>query len=190
MNHMKLSMFFVITILIVSGINNQLYSQDPKQLLQKGLMKENAEGNLQEAISIYEEIVTDVNAENSIKAKAQLHIGICYEKLGKTEAIKAYELVVQNYQSYKEEVRLASSRLSELIVNDTKKDFEVINLFGKGSDVAKGTMLDNSSLSPDGTKMVGIDFSVGQNVAVYDLKTKKIQLITNYDWDTQGNNGW
>jgi len=54
MNHMKLSMFFVITILIVSGINNQLYSQDPKQLLQKGLMKENAEGNLQEAISIYE----------------------------------------------------------------------------------------------------------------------------------------
>lgn len=153
-------------------------------------MKEKAEGNLQEAISIYEEIVADENAENSVKAKAQLHIGLCYEKLGKTEAIKAYELVVQNYPNYKEEYQLASSRLSELIINDTKEDFEVINLFGKGADIAKGTMLNNSSLSPDGTKIVGIDFSVGQNVAVYDLKTKKIQLITNYDWDTQGNNGW
>ena len=180
---------FIFIIFLVCGFAISSFGQESEQLFQKGLMKENGEGNLQDAIGIYEEIVSDETAENAVKAKAQLHIGLCYEKLGKTEAIKAYELVLQNYKNYNEEVEVASLRLAELITDEENKDYNSINLFGKGSDVAKGTMLENSSLSPDGTKMVGIDFSVGQNVAVYDLKTKKIQLVTNYDWMSE-ENGW
>ncbi|NQT77416.1 MAG: PD40 domain-containing protein [Bacteroidetes bacterium] len=152
-------------------------------------MAENGEGNLQDAISIYEKIVADENAEISVKAKAQLHIGLCYEKLGKTEAIKAYELVLQNYQNYKDEVQVASLRLSELRIEEEDEGLTMINLYAKGSDIAEGTMLDNSSLSPDGTKLVGIDYSIGQNVAVYDLRTNQIQLVTKYEW-TNENDGW
>ncbi|MBA7514066.1 hypothetical protein ES705_06090 [subsurface metagenome] len=50
-------------------------------------------------------------------------------------------------------------------------------------------MLENSSISPNGTKMIGIDYSIGQNVAVYDLQTKEIKLITKYDWETP-DHGW
>ena len=30
--------------------------------------------------------------------------------------------------------------------------------------------------------MVGIDYSIGQNVAIYDLNTGEIELITKYNW--------
>jgi Tol biopolymer transport system component len=170
----------ILTTFLMSGIATKSFTQESKQLFQKGLMKENGEGNLQDAISIYEKIVADESAENSVKAKAQLHIGLCYEKLGKEEAIKAYELV---------EVQLASLRLSELSIEEEEEVLSMINLYAKGSDIVKGTMLDNSSLSPDGTKLAGIDYSVGQNVAVYDIKTNQIQLVTNYDWLTEGD-GW
>jgi Tol biopolymer transport system component len=189
MKSKTLNVFLTLTIFLFTGIVTQSFSQDSKQLFQQGLMAENGEGNLQDAISIYEKIVADESAENSVKAKAQLHIGLCYEKLGKTEAIKAYELVLQNYQNYKEEVQLASSRLSELSIEEEEKGLSMINLYEKESDIVKGTMLDNSSLSPDGTKLVGIDYSVGQNVAVYDLKTREIELITKYDWITP-DHGW
>ena len=184
-----LTVFFTLTVFLATGLVTQSFSQESKQLFQKGLMKENGEGNLQDAISIYEKIVADESAENSIKAKAQLHIGLCYEKMGKEEAIKAYELVLQNYNNYKDEVQVASSRLSELLIVVDNEDMVIINLYDKGADVAKGTMLENSALSPDGAKLVGIDYTLGQNVALYDLKTKKIKLITNYDWTTEGH-GW
>ncbi len=180
--------FFTLTFFLVTGLVTQSFSQESKQLFQQGLMAENGEGNLQDAISIYEKIVADESAENSVKAKAQLHIGLCYEKLGKAEAIRAYELVLQNYQNYEAEVQLASLRLADLIKVDDK-DLSIINLYGKGSSVKEGTSLENSSLSPDGSKMVGIEYSIGQNVAVYDLQTREIELITKYDWETPGH-GW
>lgn len=167
--------FFILVTFLVSGLVTSTYSQDSKQLFQKGLMKENGEGDLHAAIKIYEEVVADENAENSVKAKAQLHIGLCFEKLGKTEAIKAYELVLQNYKNYKDEVQVASLRLSELNKPDDES-MSVIDLYEKGS------FLENSSLSPDGTKIAGIDFSVGQNVNVYDRLTGQTQMITNYKW--------
>ena len=169
--------FIIFMILAVSVL-----SQTVDQLYQNGLLKENGEGNLQEAISIYEKIVADESAENSVKAKAQLHIGLCYEKLGKTEAINAYELVLQNYQNYKDEVHVASLRLSELNKDDDE-DMSVINLYQKVSS------LENSSLSPDGTKLVGVEYDQGQNIAVYDRLTNQTQMLTKYDWLTPGH-GW
>ena len=182
---MKIKTFITLLILttfLMSGIVTKSFAQESKQLFQKGLMKENGEGNLQDAIKIYEEIVADEDAKNAVKAKAQLHIGLCYEKMGKEEAIKAYELVVQNYQNYTEEVQLASLRLSELNKPDDES-MSVIDLYEKGS------MLENSSLSPDGTKIAGIEFSIGQNVSVYDRLTGKTQMITKYEWGNE-NDGY
>ncbi len=145
-------------------------------------MVENGEGDLLEAISIYEKVIADESAENSVKAKAQLHIGLCYEKMGKEEAIKAYELVLENYKNYADEVQVASSRLSELSIKESDDDFKMINLYGKDAGLAGATMLDGISISPDGSTLLGIDFSVGQNVAIQDLQTKEIKLVTNYTW--------
>jgi hypothetical protein len=59
-----------------------LLSQGASALFEQGLIKENAEGTLNEAIAIFSRIAGDTTADAAIRAKAQLHVGICYEKLG------------------------------------------------------------------------------------------------------------
>ena len=61
-----------------------LLSQGASALFEQGLLKESAEGNLDEAIAIFSRIADDKTADPAIRAKAQLHMGICYEKLGGT----------------------------------------------------------------------------------------------------------
>ena len=79
---------------------------------------------------IYNSIISSEDADESNKAKAQLHIGLCYEKLGKVEAKKAYETVLKKYQKFENEVQIASRRLSELN-KEENKELSIIKLFEK-----------------------------------------------------------
>lgn len=49
-------------------------------------------------------------------------------------------------------------------------------------------LLEAQSLSPDGTKLLGIHISrpTGQNVAYKDLNTGKFEFVTNFDWMSAG----
>ncbi|MCK4464374.1 MAG: tetratricopeptide repeat protein, partial [Bacteroidales bacterium] len=178
--------------------------QQAEKLLSKAIYEEEVNGNLQEAIRLYEEIVTKFPEYRSVVAEALYRNGYANEKLGNLKARQYYEKVINNYSDQPELVQLAQIRLSHILKTEKpasvqlaglglsklskeeSEDMFVINLYEKGSSLVKGTMLDNSSLSPDGTKMAGIDYSIGQNVAVYDRKTKEIQLITKYDWSSEG----
>jgi Tol biopolymer transport system component len=168
------------TLILIIAVS--VSAQTADKLFQEGLMKETAEGNLREAINIYKEVVKDENAAESVKAKAQLHIGLCYEKLGNREAIKAYELVVENYKKFEDEVQIASLRLLELNKAE-ERDLVIVKLFEEGKSI------ENATLSPDGTKLAGIDFTPGQNIVMYDRNSKKKILITEFDWTTPGH-GW
>ena len=84
------------------------------ELLQEGLTKETAEGDLQAAIVIYEKIVAQHADDASVAADAQLHIGMCYEKLGRQEARAAYEDVIALFPDEKQVVALATERLQAL----------------------------------------------------------------------------
>jgi len=55
--------------------------QTANQLYEKALYLEEAKGELQGAIDLYNKIVENKNADQSFQAKALLHIGMCYEKL-------------------------------------------------------------------------------------------------------------
>jgi len=173
--------------------------QQAEKLLSKAVYQEEVNGNLQEAIRLYEEIVKKFPEYRSVVAKALYRNGYANEKLGNLKARQYYEKVINNYSDQPELVQLAQIRLNRMLKTEKPADVQVaslrledlsiINLYEKGSSIVKGTSLDNSSLSSDGTKMAGIDYSIGQNVAIYDLKTKQIQLITKYDWFTEGH-GW
>src|SRR5680860_147979 len=107
--------FLLTSFLFFAGIN-LTFSQSAEQLYQKGLMQEEGEGNLEEAIKIFAGIVENQNADQSLQAKALLHVGLCYEKLGKEEATKAYQKLVNNFPGQKNEVAIARERLSKLIL--------------------------------------------------------------------------
>ncbi len=121
---------FLSIVLIVAVFIAPLFSQSPSQLYQQGLLKENGEGDLNAAVAIYEKIVGDENADRSLRAKAQLHIGQCYEKLGLKEAKKAYKKVIDNYPAQNEVVKIAKEKLFVLqkVEAVIKKSTEVLTV--------------------------------------------------------------
>ena len=85
--------FFVLALLA----GQSALAQSGYDLFQKGLVQERAKGDLEEAIRLYQQIVEDFADDRALAAKALLHIGLCYEKLGRAEAQKAYQRVIEEY---------------------------------------------------------------------------------------------
>lgn len=113
---MKSRIFIFVFLSFALVILSSAYiQQSAEQLYQSGLYKEEVEGELEGAIEVYERIIKDFPENESTAAKALYHIGMCYEKLGKQEAQKAYQRLIDEYPGQKQEVALAKERLARLI---------------------------------------------------------------------------
>ncbi len=86
----------------------------PEFLMGQALHEEQAEGNLESAIAYYRQVITASGTNRSIAARAQLHIGFCYERLKLPDALNAYNDVIDNYADQAAIVALASRRLRSL----------------------------------------------------------------------------
>ena len=71
--------------------------QTAEDLYQAALHQEQVQGDLQQAITLYQRILSEHPNNRVVAANAQLHIGLCYETLGLTEAPRAYQRVIDNY---------------------------------------------------------------------------------------------
>ena len=163
----------ILATAILVGSITPLSAQSPDKLFQKGLIKEEGEGALNKAINIYNKIVENRNADKSLQAKALLHMGLCYEKLGRNEATKAYQRLVNNFPGQENEVAIARERLSYLIqIAEKIPKGIVIKQVWAGSDV------DNyGSVSLDGKYLSFVDWDTG-DLALRNLKTRENQRIT------------
>ncbi len=83
-NHHFISFYRAFLIINIYPSN----AQTPEQLYQKGLVKEEGEGDLQDALNLYKQVADNVKADQSLRAKALLRSGMCYEK-------------IRNHRSYK-----------------------------------------------------------------------------------------
>jgi Tol biopolymer transport system component len=166
---------FFYLVLILAVFITQLFSQTPSQLFQQGLLKENGEGDLKAALAIYEKIVGDENANRSLRAKAQLHIGICWEKMGKDEAQKAYNSVIQEFADQQEIVNEARTRLAKLDRPERATELSgmVVRKVWEGLDID-----DFCEISPDGKFLSYVDRETG-DLAIYELATGKKRNLTN-----------
>jgi Tol biopolymer transport system component len=121
--------------------------QSGYDLFQKALVLERADGKLQEAIALYQKLV-DASGDKSLSAKAQLHIGMCYEKLGLRDARRAYQKVIDNYPQEQEEVGAARARIAALAsgtMSDSKPVFHKLNI--------QTFIWYGGQLSPDGQRL-------------------------------------
>jgi len=113
---MKMNKTCLILILTIAGLflsgTEVLSQQAAGQLYEKALYLEEAKGELQGAIDLYNRIAENRSADQSFQAKALLHMGLCYEKLGKQEAVKSYQRLVNNFPAQKNEVAIARERLA------------------------------------------------------------------------------
>jgi Tol biopolymer transport system component len=88
---------FFAAIVALALLSSAAIQQNALQLYQAGVYAEEIEGNLQKAIGIYDQVLRQFPDNRDAAANAQLHIGLCYEKMGLEKAAEAYEKVIKNY---------------------------------------------------------------------------------------------
>jgi len=169
--------FFVFSLSFFMLLNDLSSQQTAGELFQEALYMEEAEGDLEKAIEIYKKILKQFPDVRKIAAKAQLHIGLCYEKLGAKEAQQAYEKVIAEYPDQEEETRLAREKLNRLlrakmILEKGDAELRMHRIFtGLPRDFIGGAP------SPDGRYVSTTDWDTG-NLAIKEIPSGKIHLIT------------
>jgi tetratricopeptide (TPR) repeat protein len=88
-------------------------AETPQELFEQGLVKERSEGNLKEAIQLYERAAETAGKNRALAAKALIEAAECYRKMGDGESRKLFERVVKEYPEQKDAVAAARLRLQD-----------------------------------------------------------------------------
>lgn len=172
---MKSLLICLLVFGIVISLESPLLAQNPEKLFQLGMMKEEAEGNLDEAIDIYYKLVNDGSVNRTIRAKALMQVGNCYEKLGKKNAQYAYEKLIAEYSDQPEIVAMARQKLNlikKLVSNTAESGLIARHLKTESND--RNFI---KTISPDGRYYAYEDMQ-NFEIMVCELETGKIDSIT------------
>jgi Tol biopolymer transport system component len=175
----RLSMLVSLTAaLLLSTVIS--WAQSGYDLYQKALVKERAVGNVEEAIRLYQRVVKEFNQDHALAAKAQLRLGLLYERLGrKTEAQRALQAVLSQYPDQTGVVRQAKARIARLGVPAKN------NLASNGQSTVPsvrqlwaGPNVDSLGKPfPDGKLFCFTEWDTG-NIAVREMATGKTRRLT------------
>jgi len=154
----------------------------PQALFEKALALEEVQGKVTEAIAVYQKVVSE-SGDKALAAQAQLHIGLCYERLGLEKARDAYEKVIKNYPGQAAAVAVAQEKLDAILraTSLSKK--------GEGGPTIRqvptpaGTAV-SGAVSPDGKYLADI----GENecdLRIVELPTGRQRFLT-----TRGECSW
>lgn len=181
----RVGRFLLVTIVVGQLAAPFAIAQKDEQaevLMQAAHQKQLVEGQLEQAIHLYKRIVQEHSGNHAVAAQALLEIGQCYEKLGNTEARKAYERLLRDYGDQNEAAAQARARLAAISGKVASGSSEMVTRrvwAGPGVDVMSG------SVSPDGRYLSYVDWTTG-DLALRDLVTGKMRHLTNTN-DSGGN---
>ena len=169
----KHSILIVVLVLVAFSFSN-ITVQNGHNLFQKALAKERAEGNLDEAITLYQKVIKE-SKDKSLAAKAQLRIGYCYEKLGLQEANKAFQMVIDNYPGQEQAVKEAREKLdillrAQAVIEEEDKGISIRKLWSGIVGSSWG------SPSPDG-KCFAFYFDPQADLAIREFATGKVRRL-------------
>ena len=163
--------------LVVAFVLAGASQQSAEQLYKAGLYEEEVGGNLQKAIEIYQDILKRFPDNRAIAAMAQLHIGLCYDKLGTSEAEKAFQKVIDNYPEQSEAVAEAKGKLALLLrsrapVKTEDSEFRLRQVWaGPGVGI-------DGTVSPDGRYLSFVDWQSG-DLAIREIAAGTNRRLTN-----------
>jgi len=160
----------LLACIIFFGQVTPSFSQNYEQLFQKGMIKEEGEGALQEAIDLYKQVVDQENSDRTLKAKALLQIGICYQKLGKQEAQSAFQRLIQEFGEQTDVVSEARKLLSMLQTQESEEDVSS-GIIMKQVWPNAGGGIQGSTVSSDGRFIAHTDSTF--NLAYRELSSGK-----------------
>jgi Tol biopolymer transport system component len=172
-----LALALVVGVLAAGHGAPRLIQQSAEELYQAALLKKEAEGDLRGAIKLFQDIIAKFPAKRDVAAKAQLQIGVCYEKMGTKEAEKAFQKVIENYPEQSDAVREAKEKLSLLLraqalVKTGDSEFKLRQVWA-------GPLVDiMGAVSPDGRYLSFVDWISG-DLAIRDLNSGTNRRLTN-----------
>jgi Tol biopolymer transport system component len=173
---------FILTILFI-GIPESAMAQEDEQRFLQGMMKEEGEGNLKEAINIYGQLANDNSVTRTVRAKALLQMGICYEKLGQKNATKAYEKLIAEYGDQKDLIAVAKRKLSFL--KNTMVSPKPLGIVSQ--ELTKSIRNVIFSVSPNGKDLANMGYVNGApEIALFDILTKKQEFVTKGNLNIDG----
>src|SRR5262252_483823 len=171
----------ILAVPLTASFSSAQKDDQAELLMQAAHQKQLVEGQLEEAIQLYKRIVQEHSRNHAVAAKALLEMGQCYEKLGNTEARKAYEHVLHDYADQNEAAAQARARLAVLSGNAVSRNSEMVT-----RRVWAGPDIDTEgSVSPDGRYLSYVDWTTG-DLSLRDLVTGKMRHLTN-NTESSGN---
>jgi len=161
------------------------FQQSAKELYEAAVFKKDADGDMEGAIKIFRDILERFPNDKEIAAKAQLRIGLCYEKLGQKsvkQAQDAFQRVIDNYPLQSDEVKTAKEKLAILL--------KAKELVEKGVEEHIVTKIYSSTeksygfISPDGDKLalVGLEGDIWLREIVSGKETRLTQTPSFKYW--------
>ena len=85
----------------------------PSELLEQGIYSEETKGDVDAALKLYQQVVTEAKAGLAVAGQAQYRVGVCYyKKKNYAEANAAFEKLVKNYPDQKDLIALANKYLT------------------------------------------------------------------------------
>jgi Tol biopolymer transport system component len=171
-------MLATVILLLALGAGTGL-AQSGYDLFQKALVKERAVGDVEEALRLYQRIVKEFGGNHALAAKAQLRMGLLYDRLGReAEAQRAFQVIVNQYADQANEARQARAKIATAAAsprntNDRAKTTTGLTVRLVWGDAAAGL----AAISPDGNHVVYKSF---ENEALYvrDLLAGKNRCLT------------
>jgi prepilin-type processing-associated H-X9-DG protein len=111
----KLKSITIIFLLAFGLLSSVAPAKTTSVLLQEGLYAEEIKGDLDAAIKIYEQVITESKEFQRAAAQATYRIGMCYLKKGqKDKAAEYFQNIISDFPSQKVIVRKAEQQLDKI----------------------------------------------------------------------------
>lgn len=103
----------VVGALLLLASAGPLLADSPSELLEKGIYSEETKGDLDGAMTLYQQVVAEGKATEAVAAQAQYRLGVClYKKKQLSEASAAFEKLCQDFPNQKDLVAKAQEYLA------------------------------------------------------------------------------
>jgi len=167
----------IVLLLLYKGVG--IAQQSPQALFQAGLYAEEVQGDLENAISLFQQIVNKYPDQRPLAANAWLHIGFCYEKLGQQKAREAYQKIIEQYPDQRDAVAIAKERLKNSEIENLTSEIKVDPLVKYY--IERVGIDPRTSISYNGKYLAYTDWTTG-NLAIKNCSNSKSRHLTNIDW--------
>lgn len=152
----------VIAVLLSSALltASGLLASSVEEIYQAALMQEKGEGDLKEAMRLYQQVIEaheKGEGDEHLAARAQLRIGVCQEKMGLGQARQTYEAVRDQYPDQPQAKEEATQRL-------------------KSAHQREETIEKPSAPSPEATSTISVDSGLSNAQAHGQLEAVQRQL--------------